>query len=1292
MTVVEVTVLHVVAEAEEVALSSSSEVVDNIIAEKDMENKKENLSNDVKEGTDGDGSYIGVNGNDAVHGVPVELNREKNGNCVGEEDGEVKSESDSVGDESCMGTGDQEEEEEEPIELCQVESAVDEQQPMDAVEDDPASAVLETSMAAHDVVSESPEDAVIDFSVEISAVSDCNGDGLVEESFEAEFEDEETAMMKDSIDSSQNSLQVVKPSDIVEFGPSVEGGESSGIVETGSSIVLNENVTVETVSTGSDAGAFVLDFGSFPLMLNNVSVNGIMTETLLPSPDDPKIETETVKSDENNERVSSLISERDISSGSIVSEEVEDGGECDGSSAASSEQNGGIRLGNSVGDDVERKMPFNYLIKVPRYNDENLKEKIRLAQISVDERTRSRDAIRIEMQSMRATCKEYGNAFNAAVSQEREARVLLGSKRQEIESLQSVIDIEDIDVKIRNLERTIQHEPLTLKVEKNLIRDIKQLKQTREKLSSTMSRQDEMRQANGVTDLCFCCIKLLVPLLIVYLIGLHLQSLKKESDQLKANVLKAEVVTKAAKRKYYDESEKLNNLQSRFNAANGIRQEAYAQLQSLKKQSYEKSKHFWQYKDDLNTAKYLALKGDKEALHSFCTNQVEKFMDLWNNNDEFRNEYMRCNARSTIWRLGTLDGRALGPNEVPPVIPRVVNERVANDHTVSGLTVEDQEKVVLAKAEEEAARKAEELRKEEEEAARKAEEVRKEEEAAKLREQLRLEEIAKAKEALERKRRKAEKAQAWDAERTLKEAEKKEKKREKRERKKERRKAAMAADDASNASITDEAAFTPTAETLVETPKQSENKEEPTSVQQMPQNPKQTKAKSIPPSLRNKGRRRMQPWMWPNKIQFMVKGGQNLPADVIQVIDQLERHCLSPDGSLLSKSSYYDLQLAREEMSRERLRYLEAMAIYCEAIGMVEEYQQAVSVVNLGGIRDLQGLYPQGLKNSPQVYETLEHRLAVAEAAQRLRLPLISKDGEIQEEEIEKWSIMSRSSLDSTSTSLTISSSSNSLNYANSAATAGAAANNTGDSGEPGVGGVPNRFLGITPAYLWQTQLQHMPLSMDMADYQLALSREIDARLKSKCDKLAEAFVDDIDSSSGSQSSSSRLPERVKLIIEEIEREEAALREDLYSADRKFAEYYNVLEQILGVLIKLVKDLKLQHQHKYDELQKTWLCKRCETMNAKLRVLEHVLLLETYTQESIPALHKIRKYLVEATEEASAAYNKAVTRLREYQGVDPYFDTIARQYHDVVKKLENMQWTIHQVEMDLKRLPDHAST
>lgn len=430
----------------------------------------------------------------------------------------------------------------------------------------------------------------------------------------------------------------------------------------------------------------------------------------------------------------------------------------------------------------------------------------------------------------------------------------------------------------------------------------------------------------------------------------------------------------------------------------------------------------------------------------------------------------------------------------------------------------------------------------------------------------------------------------------------------------------------------------------------------------------------------------------------MVKGlqQQSLAADVTQLVDQLERHCLASDGSLVSKSAHYDLQLAREEMCRERLPYLEAMAIYCEASAMVEEYQQALSVANLGGNRDVQGLYAQlGLKNSPQVYETLEHRLVVAEAAQKLRLPLISKDGEIHEEEIEKWNILSRSSLDSTSTSATMTSCSNSTIYATSIAstTAHFTPSNATDMTDPGIGGVPNRYLGITPTYLWQSQLHRVPLSEDVAEYQISLFREIEARLKVKCDKLADAFImDDIDGSSGHQNQSSRLPERVKIIIEEIERDEEALKEDLYSADRKFAEYYNVLEQILGVLIKLVKDLKLQNQHKYDELQKTWQIKRHEAMGAKLRVLEHILLVATYTQETIPALHKIRNYLDEATEEASTAYNKAVTRLREYQGVDPHFDTIARQYHDIVKKLENMQWTIHQVEMDLNYLPDHSST
>lgn len=200
-------------------------------------------------------------------------------------------------------------------------------------------------------------------------------------------------------------------------------------------------------------------------------------------------------------------------------------------------------------------------------------------------------------------------------------------------------------------------------------------------------------------------------------------------------------------------------------------------------------------------------------------------MDLWNKNVEFRKEYVNCNVRSTLRRLGTLDGRSLGPDEEPPVLTSLGLERidrlVSNRFNTSPVlqtrilkqenplkVVEDvltdvntKVKEVEAKIQTTKSRESvkpilgnglatisgrgisddensEEVHmptKEELELARKAEELKKEEAAAKLREQHRLEEKAKALEALERKKRIAEKAQMRAELRAQKEAELREK-------------------------------------------------------------------------------------------------------------------------------------------------------------------------------------------------------------------------------------------------------------------------------------------------------------------------------------------------------------------------------------------------------------------------------------------------------------------------------------------------------------------------------------
>ncbi|XP_031270104.1 axoneme-associated protein mst101(2) [Pistacia vera] len=544
------------------------------------------------------------------------------------------------------------------------------------------------------------------------------------------------------------------------------------------------------------------------------------------------------------------------------------------------------------------KRPFYFLVKVPRYDDENLREQIKSAQLKVDEKTQSRDVIRAEIQRIRDTYKKYGDNIEAAVLEEKAARELLKSKRQEIDSLQAIINkvknaisVEDIDGRIRNMEHKIAHETLPLKEEKQFIRDIKQLKQLREQFSSSMGKQDDVQQAFDQKDQ----------------IEERLKLLRKEADSLRENVLKAEAATQAAKKKQKNESERLKKFYAEFNVADEIRQEAYKHFQSLRKQAYDKNKYFWKYKDDIKQVNDLLSKGDKEGLQHLCVNQVERVLELWNSNSEFRKEYVNSNIRSTLRRLKTLDGRSLGPDEEPPVVRSFVNNRVTKDNSVSQISTPQEvktEQIVPVKSEnkddkpipivgEQKSQTAKSKRpakpthsanglatvsgrdeieeerdeepkrtKEEEELARKAEELRKEEEGARLKEQRRLEEKVKAKEALERKKRIAEKAQARAVLRAQKEAEQKEKEKEKRARKKGKRKTA-ATDDSD---LMNEGESAANAETLVETPQSFEIKEKSLTVTKRPQKAsqftKQSKAKSVPLPLRNRGKRRMQTWMW----------------------------------------------------------------------------------------------------------------------------------------------------------------------------------------------------------------------------------------------------------------------------------------------------------------------------------------------------------------------------------------------------------------------------------------------
>ncbi|XP_073283301.1 uncharacterized protein [Primulina huaijiensis] len=549
--------------------------------------------------------------------------------------------------------------------------------------------------------------------------------------------------------------------------------------------------------------------------------------------------------------------------------------------------------------------PFNFFVRTPRYSDEKLQEQIRIAVLEVNEKTKLRDCIRAQIQEKRAKNQNNGIDYEYAKGEDRSLKKLLKEKRIEIDSLQSVINkaknatsMEDLNSQIKTIEHMIQHETLPLKEEKQFIHEIKQL---REQLSSSKCSQNEIQQALEQREQA----------------EERLKTLRKELGNLKDTSSKTQTVCDEAESKYNVEHKKVKELQAQFRAADDIRQEAYAKYLCLSKELSQKRKNFFKFKNDSARATYHAFNDDRKTLYRHCVNVVENFMELWNGNNEFRSEYVRLNTRSTLRRFGTLDGRSLGPDEKPPILPSHVRERndkvvsvtanadsisrsptmelkpetnfenVSSDIHSSKKETESKEKTVITREpakskqvnslatvssmdEEKVEVQEEPIKtKEELELIRKAEE---EEAEAELKEQRRLEEIVKAKEARERKQRRDEKTQKREELKARKETEQKEKKREKKSRKKERKKAATTSTSASM-DLQDDASSITCVESIKEEASTQVNDistKKPKMSRVMASKQNKTRSVLPPPSLRNRNRRKWQQWMWIILVSLLV--------------------------------------------------------------------------------------------------------------------------------------------------------------------------------------------------------------------------------------------------------------------------------------------------------------------------------------------------------------------------------------------------------------------------------------
>ncbi|XP_024959526.1 proton pump-interactor 1-like [Cynara cardunculus var. scolymus] len=444
-----------------------------------------------------------------------------------------------------------------------------------------------------------------------------------------------------------------------------------------------------------------------------------------------------------------------------------------------------------------------YFVKYRTVEDQNLKAKLDLADKELRKLNQARDPITEKLRAKRTERAQVIGQLKALVEEKNHFRTIMDDKRKEIEPLQQALgklrgprdanrdnrsficssegELNDV---IKSLQYRIQHESITLNEEKQIIREIKQFEGTRDKVIANAAMRAEVQKSVGEKDAIQDQVKL---------IGVGLDGVRKDQQAIKAKVKTLEAEKEAINSVIASLEEELHGLVEK-------RDKVYEKIRELRNKREEGNSCFYQNRSLLNDARRLAANKDVNALKELAISEVDKFMTEWNKSKAFREDYEKRILQSLDIRQLTKDGRMRNPGEKPLIsqeipTPVPVEIEVVAKPKVKQTKEEPAPPPVAIIEEEKDGKNAKETngtvkgkkeKKEEEEVFRveKKPTKTKEVDESKLKEIKREEEIAKAKQALERKKKLAEKAAAKAQKKAEKEAEKKLKDREKKEKKK----------------------------------------------------------------------------------------------------------------------------------------------------------------------------------------------------------------------------------------------------------------------------------------------------------------------------------------------------------------------------------------------------------------------------------------------------------------------------------------------------------------------------
>lgn len=449
----------------------------------------------------------------------------------------------------------------------------------------------------------------------------------------------------------------------------------------------------------------------------------------------------------------------------------------------------------------QKKVHAFYFVRVRPFEDPKLKTRIEYAEKELQKKNQAFFQLTDAIKAKRSERAQIISQLKPLTTEDKRYRSVIDDRRKEITPLNQALgklrtnstnrgergvvicsSEEELNDYIQSLNYRIQHESNTLVEEKQMLREIKQLEATRERVIANAAEKAKIQESMGQKEAIQDQVKLL---------GLDLDGVRKDQQTNRAKISHLEDELKIV-------DKEITTLQGKVDVLKEEKEKAYEVLAELRKQRDDGNAYYYQNRSLLNNAKELAAKKDIAAVSVLCQTEVEKFNTVWSSTKNFRSDYEKRMLVSLDQRQMSRDARMRNPNEkllveapVAPAVSEVVAKPVIKRQKEDPKLSTQHETVPSRKAPKEDVTKLPEP-----EVTKKVDEdednlytIEKAQESpaidpAKLKEMKREEEIAKAKLALERKKKMAEKAAAKAALRAQKDAEKKLKEREKKAKKK----------------------------------------------------------------------------------------------------------------------------------------------------------------------------------------------------------------------------------------------------------------------------------------------------------------------------------------------------------------------------------------------------------------------------------------------------------------------------------------------------------------------------